>query len=82
MAELKAQWTLILDGLEKSDRIAWLTFFDARLVSLVGNILKLDFSDPDKFAAGHDFASARAKSAPALEEAIKTVTGEHIEVKW
>ena len=82
MAELKAQWTLILDGLEKANRIAWLTFFDARLVSLVGNNLKLDFSDPDKFASGHDFTDARAKSRSALEQIIKEVTGVRIEVSW
>lgn len=82
MAELKAKWTEVLDRLELTNRIAWLTFFDARLASLNGNNLKLDFRDPDKFATGHDFGDARAKLLPVLKATIKEVTGEEIEVNW
>lgn len=82
LAELKASWNEILDELENGDRIAWLTFFDARLANLSGDQLELDFADPEKFDGKHDYTDARSKFAPLLMAAIEKITGERIEVIW
>ena len=72
----------MLFSLEAKNRVAWLTFFDARLAQLDGNVLKLDFSDPEKFSGDHSYADARAKFAPLLQETIQEVTGEKLEITW
>jgi len=72
----------VLFALEAKNRVAWLTFFDARLAQLDGNTLKLDFSDPEKFSGNHSYAEARAKFAPQLQETIQEVTGEKLEISW
>ena len=45
LEEMKSRWNLVLDLLLESDRIAWLAFFDARLVSLSEGRLVIRF-DP------------------------------------
>jgi hypothetical protein len=76
LAELKAQWTEVLDYLERTDRIAWLAFFDARLANLDDAVLSLDFSDASKFPGGHDIKSTMPpERIAALEAAIEAVTG-------
>lgn len=71
LPEIKARWNDVLDLLEARDRIAWLVFFDARLVSFSAEELKLDFSDPNKFSGAHDYGSEkREKFRPALEEVL------------
>lgn len=80
--ELKSKWNEILFALEAQNRVAWLTFFDARLAKLEGALLTLDFSDPEKFAGGHSYADARAKFAPLLSEVIKDITGVTLEITW
>ena len=82
LPELKRHWNEILFALEAENRVAWLTFFDARLASLSGAKLKLDFSDPEKFSGDHSYAHAREKFAPLLVAIIKNVTGEDLEVSW
>ena len=82
LVELKASWNEILDELENEDRIAWLTFFDARLANLANNQLELDFSDPEKFDGKHDYADARTKFVPFLIAAIEKITGEKVEISW
>jgi len=76
--ELKGQWNAILDNLEATDRIAWIAFFDGRLVSLKEGYLTLDFSDAEKFADGHDYRDVRIRKKSALERAIKEVT--HVDI--
>ncbi|MEI6251037.1 MAG: hypothetical protein WCP54_07760 [Actinomycetes bacterium] len=76
--ELKSQWNAILDNLEATDRIAWIAFFDGRLVSLKEGYLTLDFSDAEKFADGHDYRDVRIRKKSALERAIKEVT--HVDI--
>ena len=76
--ELKSQWNSILDNLEATDRIAWIAFFDGRLVSLKEGYLTLDFSDAEKFADGHDYRDVRIRKKSALERAIKEVT--HVDI--
>ena len=82
IGELKQSWNQILDLLERQDRIAWLTFFDARLASLEQKTLKLDFADPDKFSGKHDFVDSRTKFLPLLVGAIEEITSEKLEVTW
>ncbi len=55
LEQIKQRWNNVLDLLLEEDRIAWLAFFDARLVSFEDNQLTLDFSDSQKFANSHDF---------------------------
>ena len=72
----------MLFALESKNRVAWLTFFDARLAQLEGDVLNLDFSDPEKFSGDHSYADARAKFAPLLQESIQEITGEKLEITW
>ena len=80
--ELKAHWNQVLFALESRNRVAWLTFFDARLAQLNEGVLTLDFSDPEKFSGSHSYADARSKFAPILSQVITEITGENLEIKW
>jgi hypothetical protein len=81
LADLKLQWNQVLDALLDADRIAWLAFFDARLVSLNDGKLLLSFIDPQKFGGDHNFKSVRKPEHTAkLAYAIKEVTGLNLEV--
>jgi hypothetical protein len=73
--QVRASWTAVLDVLEREDRIAWLAFFDARLASLDGSRLFLDYSDSQKFATAHEYGHARKNLYPALQRAIRTIFG-------
>ena len=76
LSQIKLQWNEVLDLLLDKDRIAWLAFFDARLVSFENNQLTLDFADSQKFANPHDFKKSRNPShTQLLIDAIKTVFG-------
>ena len=76
LAQLKIQWNEVLDQLLEQDRVAWLAFFDARLVAYEDDQLTLDFADRQKFANPHDFKKVRNPShTQALIEAIKSVLG-------
>ena len=48
--QIKSSWNEVLDSLLDQNRVAWIAFFDARLVSFENNELTLDFSDSQKFA--------------------------------
>lgn len=82
LAELKGQWNQVLFALEAENRVAWLSFFDARLAQYSDKNLKLDFSDPEKFSGDHSYAHARDKFAPLLKKVLLEITGEEIEVSW
>ena len=76
LSQIKLQWNEVLDLLLEKDRIAWLAFFDARLVSFENNQLTLDFADSQKFANPHDFKKTRNPShTKSLIEAIERVFG-------
>ena len=76
LAQIKERWNNVLDLLLEKDRIAWLAFFDARLVSFEDNQLTLDFSDSQKFSNSHDFKKTRnTYHTQLLISAIKTVFG-------
>ena len=57
--DIKARWNEVLDAVLETDRIAWLAFFDARLVSISNGVLTINFSDPAKFSGDHNFSMAR-----------------------
>ena len=82
LGELKKSWNEILFLLEQKNRVAWLTFFDARLARLEDRKLHLDFSDSEKFSGAHSYSDARTKFAPLLIQTIKEVTGEDLELSW
>ena len=76
LEEIKKRWNEVLDLLLEKDRITWLAFFDARLVSFENNQLTLDFADSQKFANPHDFKKTRNPShTKSLIEAIERVFG-------
>ena len=77
LSEIKARWNEVLDLLLMQDRITWLAFFDARLVSYENQQLTLDFADSQKFAGPHDFKATRNPDhTDRLVAAIKRVFGE------
>lgn len=67
---IKGGWNLLLDQLEAQSRTLWLIFFDARLASFDGSVLKLDFRDADKFSTSHDFSFVRDQAKLAILEEI------------
>jgi hypothetical protein len=76
LEEIKNRWNEVLDLLLEIDRVTWLSFFDARLVSFENNQLTLDFADSQKFANPHDFKKTRNPShTNSLIEAIERVFG-------
>lgn len=82
LSDLKSHWNEVLFALESRNRVAWLTFFDARLASLEGSHLKLDFSDPEKFSGSHTYADSRKKFVSILKEVIFDITGKELEITW
>lgn len=78
---LKASWNQVLDAVLEVDRVAWLLWFDARLVKLDGNVLEVNFADSEKFSGDHNYKSARKPEQTAkLVSAIFEVTGRNLEV--
>ena len=78
---LKSSWNQVLDTVLEVDRVAWLLWFDARLVNLEGNVLEVSFADSEKFSGDHNFKSARKPEQTArLVSAILEVTGRKLEV--
>ena len=78
---LKSSWNQVLDAILEVDRVAWLLWFDARLVKLEGEVLEVSFADSEKFSGDHNFKSARKPEQTAkLVSAILEVTGQKLEV--
>ena len=76
LAQVKELWNSVLDDLERKNRVAWLAFFDARLVSIEGNELRLSFVDAEKFSGSHNYSAARKPEfIAALESSISAVIG-------
>ena len=74
LSTIKGRWNEVLDLLERQNRVAWLAFFDARLVSFDNNQLKLSFVDAEKLSGAHDYAHVRKDShRAALEAAINEI---------
>jgi len=81
LQSIKTKWNEVLDSLERIDRVAWLAYFDGRLVSFESGCLTLDFSDANKFSGGHDYAKVRhERFRSSLEKVLLDVFGEAISV--
>lgn len=81
LAQLKNNWNAVLDDLLSVDRVAWLAYFDARLVSLENSQLTLNFADSEKFSGDHNYKSIRKPEHTAkLMASIKKITGADLEV--
>lgn len=79
--EIKSSWNLVLDRLLEVDRISWLAFFDARLVSLSGQVLTINFSDATKLGGDHNFSALRnPKHLALLKAAIQETLGVELEI--
>ena len=78
---IKTRWNEVLDLVERENRVAWLAFFDARLVSFDNNQLRLSFVDAEKLSGVHDFAAVRKEShRKVLKQACVEIFGEQIEI--
>ena len=78
---IKARWNEVLDLVESENRVAWLAFFDARLVAFDNNQLKLSFVDAEKLSGMHDFTAVRKDShREVLERACVEIFGEQIAI--
>jgi len=78
---LKSSWNQVLDAVLEVDRVAWLLWFDARLVKLDGKVLEVSFADSEKFSGDHNYKTARKPEQTAkLVSAIFAVTGMTLEV--
>lgn len=78
---IKARWNEVLDLVERENRVAWLAFFDARLVDFDNNQLKLSFVDAEKLSGMHDFTAVRKDShRKVLERACVEIFGEQIAI--
>lgn len=81
LLQIKERWNEVLDALERIDRVAWLAYFDGRLVSLENGKLTLDFSDANKFSGGHDYARVRhERFRGSLEKVLLDLFGAEITV--
>ena len=81
LLEIKSHWNEVLDNLERIDRVAWLAYFDGRLVSFEDGKLTLDFSDANKFSGGHDYAKVRhERFRGSLEKVLLDTFGVSISV--
>jgi hypothetical protein len=80
LSQLRQHWNSVLDQLESIDRIAWISFFDARLAEFDGKTLRLDFSDSRKFGSAHEYSEIRDRQIITLKSVIKEVLEIEIEI--
>jgi hypothetical protein len=80
LAQIRSQWSEVLNVLESDNRIAWMAYFDARLSAYEDGILTLDFSDSRKFATSHEYSQTRPNLKAALVVAIEDVLGLTVEI--
>jgi hypothetical protein len=80
LAQLRQLWNSVLDQLESIDRIAWISFFDARLAEFDGHTLHLDFSDSRKFGSAHEYSEIRDRQITTLKSVINQVIGINVEI--
>ncbi len=78
--QIRSRWNDVLDTLESHNRIAWIAYFDARLISYTDGILALDFSDSRKFATSHEYSETRPNLKAALIESVEEVLGITVEI--
>lgn len=80
LGQLRLSWNSVLDQLESIDRIAWISFFDARLAEFDGKTLRLDFSDSRKLGSAHEYSEVRARQIATLKKVIHEVLGIEVEI--
>lgn len=78
---IRHRWNDVLDTLESHNRIAWIAYFDARLISFTDDVLTLDFSDSRKFATSHEYSETRPNLKAALVSSIEEVLGINVEIR-
>ncbi len=78
--QIRSRWNDVLDTLESHNRIAWIAYFDARLISYTAGVLALDFSDSRKFAASHEYSETRPNLKAALIASVEEVLGITVEI--
>lgn len=78
--QIRDRWNDVLDSLESHNRIAWIAYFDARLISFNNGLLLLDFSDSRKFATSHEYSETRPNLKAALVSSIEEVLGVTVEI--
>lgn len=79
--QIRSRWNDVLDDLESHNRVAWMAYFDARLISLQDGVITLDFSDSRKFATSHEYSETRPNLKAALIAAIDQVLGLKVEIR-
>jgi len=79
---VKGRWNEVLDSVLERNRIAWLAFFDARIVSVESGIITINFADAQKFGGDHNFSIARNPlHITLLQDVIVSVFGQSLEVR-
>jgi hypothetical protein len=78
--QIRSRWNDVLDTLESHNRIAWIAYFDARLISYTDGVLALDFYDSRKFATSHEYSETRPNLKAALIASVKEVLGITVEI--
>lgn len=79
--QIRSRWNDVLDDLESHNRVAWIAYFDARLISFKDGVITLDFSDSRKFATSHEYSETRPNLKAALIASIQQVLGLTVEIR-
>jgi hypothetical protein len=79
--QIRSRWNDVLDDLESHNRVAWIAYFDARLISFQDGVITLDFSDSRKFATSHEYSETRPNLKAALIASIDQVLGLMVEIR-
>jgi hypothetical protein len=79
--QIRTRWNDVLDNLESHNRVAWIAYFDARLISIQDGVITLDFSDSRKFATSHEYSETRPNLKAALIASIDQILGLTVEIR-
>ena len=79
--QIRSRWYDVLDNLESHNRVAWIAYFDARLISIQDGVITLDFSDSRKFATSHEYSETRPNLKAALIASIDQILGLKVEIR-
>ena len=79
--QIRSRWNDVLDNLESHNRVAWIAYFDARIISIQDGVITLDFSDSRKFATSHEYSETRPNLKAALIASIDLVLGLKVEIR-
>ena len=79
--QIRSRWNDVLDVLESHNRVAWIAYFDARLISFQDGVITLDFSDSRKFATSHEYSETRPNLKAALIASVDQVLGLKVEIR-